>query len=524
MRDAAKTKAQLVQELVTLRQRLHVLETATAEHRRVAEALRESEERYRHLVESSQGLICIHDLDGVLLLVNPAAAQALGYQPHEGIGRNLREFLVPAIRHLFDEYLERIRQQPMDSGFMRLMTKAGEERVWMYRNVRCEAAGKPPYVLGHAQDVTELVQARAELRRLAIVLEAVGEGIVITDTTGIIQYVNPAFEHITGYTRAEVMGQNLCRLKSGEPDETLCRTTWETLTRGEVWRGALVNTKKDGTPFDLEATITPVHSASGAIVGYVVVGRDITERKRTEEALRRAERLASIGILATGIAHEINNPVGVMLLAAQSALKLSGESDAGTHLEQSLHTIISHSRRCGQIVKNILRFARQEPTDKWPQDLNAIIRKAVALTRAFANNSRASIELMLTENLPRVNADPLALEQVFVNLIRNAIEAKPLGEQVRVRTEKTASTVRAIVQDNGRGMTAEEQQYLFDPFYTTRRQEGGTGLGLSIVHGIIMEHGGTVTVQSQPDIGTSITIDLPPATTGNEESSDEIPM
>src|SRR4030095_9967219 len=119
------------------------------QNKRIEAALQESEAQYRHLVEDGQGLICIHDLDGVLLSVNPAAAQRLGYQPHEGVGRNLREFLVPSIRDQFDAYLERIRRQPKDNGYLRLVTKTGEERVWLYCNVRCEPAGKPPYVLGH---------------------------------------------------------------------------------------------------------------------------------------------------------------------------------------------------------------------------------------------------------------------------------------------------------------------------------------------------------------------------------------
>src|SRR5215831_8963247 len=171
MRDAAKTKKQLIEELTALRQRCTTLEAARAPSSACPHAVPPDLTWYRHVVEHGQGLICMHDLDGVLLFVNSAAARSLGYEAHEGIGKKLSLFLAPSMRPLFDAYLERIRSQPTDSGLMRLITKHGQERVWAYHNIRYEEPGQLPYVLGHAQDITEQVQREEELKQARDELE-----------------------------------------------------------------------------------------------------------------------------------------------------------------------------------------------------------------------------------------------------------------------------------------------------------------------------------------------------------------
>src|SRR5215831_17994569 len=171
MRDAAKTKKQLIEELTALRQRCTTLEAARAPSPACPYAAFPDSAWYRHFVEHCQGLICMHDLDGVLLYVNPAAARSLGYEAHEGIGKKLNLFLAPSAQPFFEAYLERIRSQSKDSGMMRLITKHGQERVWAYHNIRYEEPGQLPYVLGHAQDITERVQREEELKQARDELE-----------------------------------------------------------------------------------------------------------------------------------------------------------------------------------------------------------------------------------------------------------------------------------------------------------------------------------------------------------------
>ncbi len=249
------------------------------------------------------------------------------------------------------------------------------------------------------------------------------------------------------------------------------------------------------------------------------------ELDKSREQLRQAERLASIGTLAAGIAHEINNPVGGILLAAQNARELMEQANDPELLDTCLEDVIDNAKRCSQIIQSVLQFARQRETEKWAYNLNAVIRRVATLTRQFVENRGGLVELQLSPDVPATDMNPFELEQVFVNLIRNALQTGDGMVSVLIRTEKTTESVRAIVQDSAGGIPVEHIKHLFDPFFTTRREYGGTGLGLSIVHGIITEHQGAIDVRSRPGRGTTFIIDLPlcSATTteeGNRESSD----
>jgi PAS domain S-box-containing protein len=262
------------------------------QNKRIEAALQESEAQYRHLVEDGQGLICIHDLDGVLLSVNPAAAQRLGYQPHEGVGRNLREFLVPSIRDQFDAYLERIRRQPKDNGYLRLVTKTGEERVWLYCNVRCEPAGKPPYVLGHAQDITELTLAQKRLReseeRFRNLLEGSIQGVLIHRYCKPL-FVNQAYATMHGYDTPDdivKLGTYMPLLAAHERERLqhynkMCLQGGDAPSQYE-YQGL----HQDGSVIWLENKVKTVQWGSEPAVQSTVF--DITARKLAEAQLQEA--------------------------------------------------------------------------------------------------------------------------------------------------------------------------------------------------------------------------------------------
>ena len=244
--------------------------------------------------------------------------------------------------------------------------------------------------------------------------------------------------------------------------------------------------------------------------------QEITERKRTEQALRAseerlrcAERLASIGTLAAGIAHEISNPIGSVLLAAQFGLRHREGPGAAEVMARCLQDIIRDAARCSGIVRNVLQFARREPLELAPGDVNEPVRRAVAATRAYAQEHQARLRVELAEGLPAVNLNATGIEQVVVNLLRNAVEAGEAGVDVHVSTAADGGRVRIVVRDNGRGMSRQEQQRVFDPFFTTQRHQGAVGLGMSVSHGIVQQHHGEIAVDSQPGRGTTVVVELP---------------
>lgn len=233
------------------------------------------------------------------------------------------------------------------------------------------------------------------------------------------------------------------------------------------------------------------------------------ERSRTEAALRRAERLASIGTLAAGIAHEINNPLTSISLTAQVALANGANENRRTDTEASFKSIVRDAGRCGQIINNVLQFSRIGTADESPYDLNEIIQLAVDSAKGYVQEKGATIEFEADQDLPPASVNPGQIEQVLANVIRNAVESGSDGNHVLICTEQTLSAVRILISDQGCGMTLEQKSRMFDPFYTTRNKEGGTGLGLSIAHGIVTSHGGTIDVDSLVGRGTTVTIELP---------------
>lgn len=245
-------------------------------------------------------------------------------------------------------------------------------------------------------------------------------------------------------------------------------------------------------------------------------------RQRTAELeishrqLQRSQRLASIGTLAAGIAHEVNNPLGLIMLQVDSGLRDKHEPKA---VEKALREIEKHVQRCAHIVKSVLRFAREETSERLLQDLNHIVQRAEDLVREHTERHGVALDLALGDELPLIEANPTELEQVMVNVIHNAVHACHQGGCVSIQTQRRDGTVRAIVHDNGAGMSTEQLEHALDPFYTTRLHEGGTGLGLSTCHGIVSQHGGRMAIESAIGTGTKVTLDFPSAARSIETAS-----
>ncbi len=266
----------------------------------------------------------------------------------------------------------------------------------------------------------------------------------------------------------------------------------------------------EAVPVELTSRGSP-HPGPGADLFHTVIV-NLTERQRNEEALRRSERLAGLGTLTAGLAHELKNPLHAILMTAQVTLRRMGNRLSKDE-RRALDDIAEEVRRCDRIIKNMLLSAREQPTEKWPADLNAIVRRCIGVARASGMACRFELEAQRRPALIRAN--PTELEQVLLNLFRNAIEARNGECQVRVQTQIVAphngasGHVCLTVADNGAGIPREALPHVFDPFFTTRRARGGTGLGLSVVHAIIADHAGTIRAESEPGQGARFVIEFP---------------
>jgi signal transduction histidine kinase len=230
-----------------------------------------------------------------------------------------------------------------------------------------------------------------------------------------------------------------------------------------------------------------------------------------DDRLRRSERLASLGTLAAGIAHEINNPVNTIVMTAESALMSLREADGNGRLSEDLAVVAQEAERCGEIVRKTLEFVREQRPARRNEDLNEITRSAVTMAQKTLRAPAAEIGVELADDLPPAHLNRAEIEQAVIHLIRNALESGA-GEHpatVTVRTARQGDRVAIAVEDDGVGVASEVRDRIFDPFFTTRRDKGGTGLGLSLAHSIVTDHGGTIEVESEPGRGSVFRIELP---------------
>ncbi len=259
----------------------------------------------------------------------------------------------------------------------------------------------------------------------------------------------------------------------------------------------------------LHAQYIPHIDATDGVIGIYVLVTDVTEHKRAEEMMRQSERLVSLGFLAGGLAHEINNPIATILLAADNAQTWFRREDSDAVVADCLETIRRNARRCRDIVDNVERLSRQESSEREPHPVNALLDRAVRAIRPLLEKHGQRIELGLAANLPLILVNPVEIEQALVNVLTNASHPTAGASSLGATTERDAEGATITITDDGRGMSEHGLEHLFDPFFTTRMGEGGTGLGLTVAHQIVAQHGGELTVESHPGRGTRVSIRIP---------------
>jgi two-component system cell cycle sensor histidine kinase/response regulator CckA len=373
--------------------------------------------------------------------------------------------------------------------------------------------------------------AEDTVRKLWQAIEQSADLVLITDRAGVIEYVNPAFEALTGYSREEAIGQTPRLLKSGQQSPELYQELWATITSGNVFRGVLANRKKSGEIFYAEKSITPVRDSEGKITHFISNDRDITERRRLEAQLQQAQKMDAIGKLAGGVAHDFNN----LLMVISSYAELMQNSLAPEHpLRRNVQEIMTASRRAADLTRQLLAFGRKQMQSLQFLSLNGII---LEINKMLPHLLREDIQIVFVpgEHLGRVKADRVQIEQVVMNLAANARDAMPDGGKLTIETASVrvdeayvqqrhamvpvGDYVLLTVSDSGQGIAPECMTHIFEPFYTTKEDGKGTGLGLATVYGIVKQSGGFVWVYSEPGLGATFKIYLPTV----EQQADEIP-
>jgi len=677
-------------------------------HARSQDALRASQQRYADLVDTIDGIVWQADaLTFQFQFVSKPVEQILGYPMERWLNEPTFwvDHIYKADRAWVFPYCIEAVQNLRDYEFECRMVAADGRIVWVHNIVNTISREKRPYLLyGVMIDITKRKQSDETLRQLSRAVEQSPASIVITNTDGIIEYVNPKFTRATGYTKEEAVGQTPAILKSGLTTLTEYQELWQTIGSGKEWRGEFYNKRKNGTYFWESASISPIFGDDNQITHYLGVKEDITEQKLLEKQLRQrnneltllnragqalgstleldqvlaillnetrhllqitagavwfldgesgdlvcqqvtgqpmnpllnlhhpitddsnigwvarsgqsliivdsdqaetpifaieiphigfephacllvplliqqktigvfqvldaepgrftqhecrlieamaayaanavenaqlhedlqnqltrlketqtrllqSEKLAAMGELIAGVAHELNNPLTSMVLYSQ----LLQSKGVDKELVQDLNLLVAQARRASNVVRGLLDFARQRAPERIPTQINDILTGTLDFLTYELRMRNMNVLTQLASDLPFTMADPHQLQQVFFNLINNALHAMdqiPTGGQLTLTTLCTKSQfyadtknlnsmIRIIIQDNGPGIPPEFITRIFDPFFTTKRAGEGTGLGLSVCHGIITEHEGHIWVESKQQKGTTFFIELP---------------
>jgi PAS domain S-box-containing protein len=383
----------------------------------------------------------------------------------------------------------------------------------LVRTIRCTLA------LQSSEQHRQL--AEESLRKLSCAVEQSGDTIMITDSDGVIEYVNPAFEKLTGYSLHEAVGKTSAILSSGQQPPAIYRELWETISIGNVYNNIVVNRKKNGELYYVDENISPIRDADGTITHFVSNGRDLTKRLDLEAQLLQAQKMDAVGRLAGGVAHDFNNLLTIITSYSELAMD---SAVPGSSTQIRLQEILSAARRAAELTRQLLAFSRNQPQALRVGELNPVVGGIVkTLNRLIGED--IDLRFIDGEKMGRVRFDPVQIEQILMNLAVNARDAMPEGGSLTIETSNvsldepyvvskkaaipTGRYVVLTVTDTGSGIPPEHLPHIFDPFYTTKPSGKGTGLGLATVYGIVKQNHGFVWAYSEKGMGTVFKVYLP---------------
>ncbi len=496
-------------------------EVASAiENARLFDLLKSSEKFIRTVLDNAPVGILRTDAEGKILYLNPEIKRILDISNADLdlVGLNISNFLSPDV-------IEKVKNLKFSSGRIREIFpfksfKGKESILAIDVEPIFSSDGRLDGYIAIAKDMTQEEHLLNERFKLSKVIENLVEAVMITDINGNIEYVNPAFEKMTGYKVYEVLGQNPRILKSGKQDKSFYERMWNTILSGSIWEGELINKKKNGDLYYERMVIFPLFDSRGNITNFVAIKRDISEAKILEAQMLQFQKLESVGSIAGGIAHDFNN----VIASIQTGLKiLKRKVQSQDHEVLRVIEIIRKSAERGaDITRRLLNFIRREGGNLTAVDVKDLIAEIKMLVmHSFPENIK--VETNVDEDIKFINADYGQMVQALMNLCINARDAMPDGGTLQIRARNIAyeevkrkfpdpkhgDYVVISVADTGIGIPEEIKDKIFEPFFTTKPPEKGTGLGLSIVYKVVTSHGGYITYESKLGEGTCFYIYIP---------------
>ncbi|MEE8321491.1 MAG: PAS domain S-box protein [Gammaproteobacteria bacterium] len=484
-----------------------------------------NEERFHTAIDkASDGIIYI-DKNGIILSFNMGAQIIFGYTLEEVLGKNVSILMPSPYREDHDEYLSNYLKKH-DTKF------TGENRL--QRGIRkdgttfpmelsfSEARYRGELTFIGTIDISERQRAQEQLILLSRAVQQSPVSILITDTQGNIEYVNPKFVEVTGYSYDEVIGKDPSILKSGDTPAGEYKKLWDTITSGNEWRGMLHNVKKNGEKYWESVSISPVRNLKGDITHYLSVKEDITEHLETKDQLVHALKMEAAGQLTSGITHDFNNLLTIIIGNLTLLLEDINEMD-NQEMKEILDDALSAAKDGENLIQRLMFISRKQKHRTQRFDVNDVISDiSSTLKRMLSENIVMKIDQ--TEGILMTDADRTQFESAILNLAVNAQDAMPKGGILTIKTARTnihpivgenvskqlipGVYISITVTDTGFGMEQEIIEHACEPFYTTKDAGKGTGLGLSMVHSFAKQSSGDLHIKSEPGKGAAITIFL----------------
>jgi PAS domain S-box-containing protein len=515
-------------EITWVERATHLASIAITRHQNM-QALRESEVRMRQrsdelrvIFENAAIGMALIDAQGHPLRVNAALQHMLGYTEQEIRGMTFAQFTHPEDAHLDADLYEELLSGARSSYHVekRYVTRSGAP-IWgrLTASYVRNTDGTPLFGIGVLEDITEHKRALEQIKEQAALIDRAKDAILVRDLDGTIRFWNQGAERLYGWSSAEAVGRNSRELINTDPG-AFDRANARVRQSGE-WTGELSQLDKTGKRIAIEASWTLLRDAGGNPKSVLAINTDLTEQKRLEAQVARAQRIESLGTLAGGIAHDFNN-----ILAAVSANVLLALDDlAADHpAREALLEIGKASTRATELVRQILTFSHHQQPQRKPIRLETVVGEALDLLRATIP-SDITLDVRIDPNVPQIFADPTQIHQVVMNLCANALHAmEHSGGVLGVHSEgahvtaplatgtselQSGEYARLTISDTGAGMDEVTLERIFDPFFTTKAPGRGTGLGLAVVHGVVKGHGGGMFVRSAPGRGTAFSVYLP---------------